>query len=244
MAEEPVPNLRSTGHSTVLTVRPGGGRWVLAGWIVLSRAALGIGLHFVWFPAYIPLILVLRYVVELSPRTNLAVAAGTYLLCSLRQGIREMRDPLRRFHRLEFGPPGAPDRFRIVGAAPGGRWRPAADLQGVQILHLVTVRADGRPVPEGDGWEVSVRVCGPGSAYCAGDGDPRAVAEELARVLEPAGVPVEFTTVRRAPRHIPAAAAHPPADARPVGTRRSEAPPADAAPADARPADAPPEQRF
>ncbi|WP_380284657.1 hypothetical protein [Kitasatospora purpeofusca] len=237
--KQPALSLRSTGNSAVLTVRPGGGRWLSAGWIVLSRAALGVARQVWWIPAYIPLILVLRYLVELDPRTNLAIVGGAYLLCSLLWGSREMRDPLRVFHRLEFGPPDAPDRFRIVGPGPAGRWRPTADLLEVRIVHLVTGPVAGRPGPEGDGWKVEVRVREPRSLYCAGVGDPRAVAAELARALEPAGVPVEFVTARRAARGLPAAA-RPPAGARPGRAAPADAVPEDAVPLDAVPVDAPP----
>ncbi|MFB7470996.1 hypothetical protein [Kitasatospora sp. NPDC056184] len=238
--KKPELSLRSTGGSTILTIRPGGGRWLTAGWIVLSRVALGVARQVWWIPAYVPLILVLRCLVELDPRTNLAIVGGVHLLCSLLWATREMRDPLRVFHRLELRPPDAPDRFRIVGPGPAGRWRPAADLLGVRIVHLVTGPPDGRPVPEDDGWKVEVRVREPRPLYCVGAGDPRAVAAELARVLEPAGVPVEFVTARRTARRLPAPAVRPPAGARPGGAVPADAVPA---PADAVPADAPPERR-
>ncbi|MCX4684999.1 hypothetical protein OG401_11880 [Kitasatospora purpeofusca] len=231
-------NLHGTGHSTVLTVRPGGGRWRSAGWIVLSRVLLAVAGQVWLIPAYIPLILLLRYVVELAPRTNLAVVGGVYLLCSLLWGSREAQALLRVFHGLEFGPPEAPDRFRIVGPGPAGRWRPLADLRGVQIVHLVTEPVDGRPAPEDDGWRVSVSVREPRSLFRDGVGDPRAVAAELARVLEPAGVPVEFVTARRARR--PPVADRPPAVVRPRRAAPGNTAPVNTAPVDAVPVDLPP----
>ncbi|MFF2350395.1 hypothetical protein ACFVVL_11490 [Kitasatospora sp. NPDC058115] len=234
--KQPGPGLRNTGRSVVLTVRPGGGRWRSAGWIVLSRTLVGAGRQVWWIPAWVPLVLLLRHVLERDPRTSAAITAGSYLLCSPLWGIREVRDALRAFHQLEFGPPGAPERFRVVGAGPGGRWRPIADLLGVEIVHLVTAPVDSRPGPENDRWKVSVRVRGPRSLYREGTGDPRAVAAELAGALEPAGVPVEFVTVRRTARKLPAAPARPPVDARAV-----RAVPVDAVPVDVGPVDAPPE---
>lgn len=88
-----------------------------------SRVCLAVAGQVWLIPAHIPLILVLRYVVELAPRTNLTVVGGVCLLCSLLWGLREARDLLRVFHGLEFGPPEAPDRFRIVGPGSAGRWR-------------------------------------------------------------------------------------------------------------------------
>ncbi|MFD5921797.1 hypothetical protein ACFVYP_06095 [Kitasatospora sp. NPDC058201] len=243
----PIPRLTATPGAAVLTVRPGGGRWSLAGWIVLSRAVLGLGLHFTWFAAYVPLILVLRFLVKLDPVVTLCVVCGVYVLCSLRGGVREMRESLRRFHGVEFSPPDAPERFRFVRAAPGGRWRPVSDLRHVRILHLVAAPEDGRPAPVDSVWAVSVRVNGaPWSALCDGRGDPGAAAEALVRLLEPVGVPVEFVAEcrpKRPQRRRPAAAVRPPAGAGTAGAVPAGAVPADAVPADAGPADAVPEGR-
>ncbi|MFB6892504.1 hypothetical protein ACFCX4_24695 [Kitasatospora sp. NPDC056327] len=153
---------------------------------------------------------------------------------------------LTRPCRLELSPPHAPVRMRFVRLGRTGRWRPVAELGGLEVVHRVQEPVDGDPRPRAETFTVS--AAGRRRASLSAQdvpGDPRELVRQLGDLLAPAGVPVGLRTTRyarrlgrppvRVPGPAPAGAA--PAEAVPADAGPVEAAPAEATPADGKPAD-------
>ncbi|MFF2350396.1 hypothetical protein ACFVVL_11495 [Kitasatospora sp. NPDC058115] len=122
-----------------------------------------------------------------------AVTLLELLVCGLLAGWSTLTRPCR----LELSPPHAPVRMRLVRLGLPGRWRPVAELGGLEVVHRIHEPVDGDPRPRAETFTVSAAGYR-GASLSVRDvpGDPRRLVQQLGDVLAPAGLPVDLRTTR------------------------------------------------
>ncbi|MEU9076519.1 hypothetical protein [Kitasatospora sp. NPDC048538] len=188
--------LRTGPASTDIVLREGGGtrRTVLLHCLTAVRNALMVPVALIVPTFLAAFFLWLLDAAGGTVATVVGVIAGVeYLLAVPALAWMEVS----AVHRIEFAPPEAAERYRLVRAGRAGDWRPLTELPAVRLDRSITEPYEGDRAPAEETLLGRLDFTGGQVEWKAPAGTDAALLQEaLTALLGPAGVEVVLTTKR------------------------------------------------